>query len=68
MYYIPSPISLVIFLVFDAEVWEIFQEKQGAAFNQQLLNLVVLLCFFWTTQVCWKVSYSQDLLIGEEIL
>ena len=46
MYCIPSPISLVIFLVFDAEVWEIFQEKQGSAFNQQLLNLVVLLCFF----------------------
>ena len=46
MYYIPSPISLVIFSVFDAEIWEIFQEKRGSAFNQQLLNLLVLLCFF----------------------
>ena len=60
-YRISSPISLVIFSVFDTEICEIFHQKWGSAYSQgfaikkKLLNLVVLL-FFWTTRVCLKVS------------
>ena len=47
-----SPISRVIFSLFDTDVWEIFHEKQGLAcsrgieIKKQLLNLMVLLFFF----------------------
>ena len=33
-YHISSPIGKVIFSVFDAEIWEIFLEKQGSAYSQ----------------------------------
>ena len=55
MYHISSPISLVIFSVFDAKIWEIFQEKRGSAYSQgfgipkELVNLVVLLLFLDNT-------------------
>ena len=77
-YRISSPISLVIFSVFDTEICKIFHQKWGSAYSQgfgikkKLLNSAVLLSF-WTTQVCLKVSkfrvsaYSRDRLIGEEI-
>ena len=51
VYHSSSPISLVIFLVFDTEIWEISNEKQEANSRgfgikkQVLLNLVVLIFF-----------------------
>ena len=61
---ISSPISLVIFSVFDTEICEIFHEKRGSAYSRgfgipkNLLNSVVLLFFFFfgTTRVRSKVS------------
>ena len=60
IYHSSSPISLVIFLVFDTEIWEISNEKREANSwgfgikKQLLLNLVVLIFFF--NFFCWKVS------------
>ena len=51
-YCISSPIKVVIFSVFDTEIWQIFHEKQGLPISQgfgiqkQLLNSMVLLFFF----------------------
>ena len=50
-YRISSPISLVIFSVFDTEICEIFHQKRGSAYSRgfgitkKLLNSVVLLFF-----------------------
>lgn len=71
-YRISSSISLVIFSLFDTDVWEIFHEKQGSAcsrgfgIQKQLLNLVVLLFFFGQSEsaersLTFMVSaYSQE--------
>ena len=34
-YHFSSPISLVIFSVFDTEIWEIFHEKRSSAYSQE---------------------------------
>ena len=78
-YRISSPISLVIFSVFDTEICEIFHEKRGSAYSRgfgipkKLLNSVVLLFFFGQHEsvrrsLTIRVSaYSRDRLIGEEM-
>ena len=80
-YHISSPISLVNFSIFDTEIWEIFHEKRGSAYDRgfgiqkQLLNSVVLLSLFGQHEsdgrsLTFRVSaHSEDWLkvIGEEI-
>ena len=69
----------MIVLVFDTEIWEIFHEKWGSAgsrgfgIQKRLLNSVVSLFFGQHESVgrsltLTVLAYSQDRLIGEEIL
>ena len=79
MYRVSSPISLVIFSVFDTEICEIFHQKGGSAYSRGFgikKNCSIRWFSFFFFQQHESVSrslnirvsaYSQERLIGEEI-
>ena len=78
IYCISSPISLVIFSVFDTEICKIFHQKRGSAYSRGFKikkNCWIrwFYFFFGQHESVWRslnirvLAYSWDRLIGEEI-
>ena len=77
-YRISSPISLVIFSVFDTEICELFHQKRGSAYSRgfgikKSCWIRWFYFFFGQHESVWRSlnirvsAYSRDRLIGEEI-